>query len=156
MKRCGSAAYEAVFVKWDGRLASDVNTMRFRHGIIWLLAVVLLAGLTACVGAPMRTGAPDDAKEYVGADSFNQGRTPRKYAWEDVRRVQPISFCYGRPLDEAEDLRAEAEFICKGGRVEYYGQDIGLRRCPLFQPYRMTFICFPDGALEATESSSLR
>ena len=118
------------------------------------LALALLLGLTACGGAPKRTAAPDDAKEYVAADPFNQGRTPRKFAWEDVRRVQPISFCYGRPFDEAPDLRAEAEYICKGGTVEYFGQDNGLRRCPLLQPYRMTFICFPAGSLDKSVSES--
>jgi len=38
--------------------------------------------------------------------------------------------------------------------VEYYGQDVGLRRCPLFQPYRMTFICFPPGSLGPSLSDS--
>jgi hypothetical protein len=118
------------------------------------LALALMLGLSGCGGIPKQTAAPDDAKAYVAADPYNLGRTPRKFAWEDVRRIQPISFCYGRPLDEADDLRAEAEYICKGGKVEYYGQDVGLRRCPLFQPYRMTFICFPAESLETSSSES--
>jgi len=117
----------------------------------FILAVAL--GLSACGGIPKRTVAPDEANDYVASDPFNQGRTKRKFAWEDVRRIQPISFCYGRPFDQAEDLRAEAEFICKGGTVEYFGQDLGLRRCPLLQPHRITFICFPAGALDGTAAA---
>lgn len=117
-------------------------------------ALVLAAALVGCGGAPKRTSVPNEARVYAAEDPFNQGRSAREFAWEDVRRVQPISFCYGRPLDDAPDLRAEAEYICKGGTVEYYGQDVGLRRCPLFQPYRMTFICFPAGSLESSVTES--
>jgi hypothetical protein len=124
------------------------------HGAMWRVAVLAgLLGLTACTTGPMKTSAPDEARDFAANEPYNAGRIPRQFAWEDVQRVQPVSYCYGQPLDTVEDLRDEAAFFCKGGTVEYYGQDIGLVRCPMFQPNRMTFICYPEGAVESSAVS---
>jgi hypothetical protein len=118
---------------------------------MWRVALLAgLVGLAACTTGPMKTSAPDEARDFAANDPYNTGRVPRQFAWEDVERIQPVSFCYGQPLDRAEDLRDEAAYFCKGGTVEYYGQDIGLVHCPLFQPNRMTFICYPAGAVESS------
>jgi hypothetical protein len=39
----------------------------------------------------------------------------------------------------------DAQEICKGGTVEFVGQDTHLAECPAFQPLRVTYMCYPGG-----------
>ncbi len=120
--------------------------------MIVLLALVLPLLAAGCAG-PYKTTVPEEAAKQASTDSRNLGRAPRKQFWQDVNRVQALSFCYGGGLNTAEQVIEEAQVACKGGTVELHSQDIGLRRCALFQPHRVTYICTPNDLLEASDSN---
>ena len=107
-----------------------------------VLVCLLMMGLAACSGPVGTVSSPRKASALADGDPSNIGKKPRKAAWQDVTLVQAISYCYGA-TDTPEAMLEEARDFCKGGEVKYYGQDTYLRKCPLFQPHRITFICYP-------------
>ena len=72
------------------------------------------------------------------------GQPPaRRFTWQDVRRVQAMSFCYSAGINRIQDVAGEAKDACKGGRLAIFSQENTFINCPLLQPVRITFICYP-------------
>lgn len=111
-----------------------------------LCLIMVLAMLAACSSPGSgRVEPPAEVAARAAEDPRNVGKKPRKALWQEVRLVQAIAFCYGRPLDTPERLMGDAQEICKGGTVEFVGQDTHLAECPAFQPLRVTYMCYPGG-----------
>jgi hypothetical protein len=108
-----------------------------------LLLVIALGMLVACTTGPGPVTSPAETAALAEGDPRNVGKEPRKALWQKVRLVQAISFCYGSPPDAPGELVSEAQAVCKGGTVDFVGQDTYLAECPLFQPHRVTFMCYP-------------
>lgn len=118
-----------------------------------LFAMALPLFGAGCGTSPYKTSAPDEVTEQASTDLRNLGRALRKQPWQDVNRVQAVSFCYGGGLNTAEQVLEEAQYFCKGGTLRLHSQDVGLRRCALFQPHRVTYVCTPNGLLETSEAN---
>ena len=110
-----------------------------RCGGLLLLAI----SLAACADAYFPVASPQEAVALAESDPRNDGKEPRKAAWQDIRLIQPVSFCYNEATASQEDLELEAKDFCKGASVEHFATSTYFRRCPLFQPQRITFMCFP-------------
>lgn len=124
-----------------------------------LLTILCLAGglaLSACSSGALRAPAPDQAKalaaeaaaaqQLEAAASERPARRGARRPWEPVRKLQALAYCVSSQLNTPEDLLVLAQADCKGGTLAFYGQDNGIRYCPLFQPHRLTFICYPPAA----------
>jgi hypothetical protein len=105
--------------------------------------LLLTVSLGACADAYFPVAPPQEAAILAESDPRNVGKEPRKAAWQDIRLVQPVSFCFNEANASQEDLELEAKAFCKGGTVEHFATNTYFRRCPLFQPQRITFMCFP-------------
>lgn len=116
------------------------------------IAFLCLAGilaLTACSSGAKKVRAPDAAVTLAteaAAATADPVRRGIQRPWDPVRKTQALSYCVSRQLNTPDGLLDIAQEDCKGGTLAYYGQDNGLRYCPLFQPHRMTFICYPPTA----------
>ena len=54
-----------------------------------------------------------------------------------------FAFCYSATGSDAKKLPEVARQTCGRGRLEYRGTDILFSDCPLLQPNRANFICYP-------------
>ena len=100
--------------------------------------------LAACSSGAKKVRAPDAAKALAAEAAAAAGPVKQgiQRPWDPVRRTKAIAYCVSRQLNTPDGLLAIAQEDCKGGTLAYYGQDNGLRYCPLFQAHRMTFICY--------------
>ena len=99
--------------------------------------------LLACARPFEPVTSPREAVDLTASDPRNQGREPRNARTQNVTLVQPVSYCFNETNRTREDMQLEAEDFCKGGSVRYFGTDTHFRECPLFEPQRITFICYP-------------
>ena len=106
------------------------------------LLTVLLA-LSACTRPFEPVTSPPGAVELAANNPRNLGQEPRNAPTQEVRLVQPVSYCFNETNRTREEMQQAAEDFCRGGSVSYFGTDTHLRQCPLFEPRRITFICYP-------------
>jgi hypothetical protein len=58
-----------------------------------------------------------------------------------------VAVCYGRLLNNAEEVRATARRLCPAGaRLQLIRQDSFFNDCPLLQPHRAAFRCRTETA----------
>lgn len=114
-----------------------------RH--VTLLCLAGFLALAACSSGAKKVPAPETAVALASEAAAAGGTVTIgiQRPWDPVRRAQALSYCVSRQLNTPDDLLAIAQEDCKGGTLAFYGQDNGIRYCPLFQPHRMTFICYP-------------
>lgn len=114
-----------------------------------LLAVAILGlALSACSQDTRRARIPEEASTYASQIGGADQPARRQFSWQDVRRVQAMSFCYSAGINRIQDVTGEAREACKGGRLALYSQDNSFINCPLLQPVRITFICYPPDLSE--------
>jgi len=110
--------------------------------------------LSACSSGAKKVPAPD-AAVALATEAAAAGGTVVvggiQRPWDPVRITQALAYCVSRQLNTPDDLLALAQEDCKGGTLAFYGQDNGIRYCPLFQPHRMTFICYPPVAAKPAD-----
>lgn len=87
-----------------------------------LLAGFLLPGLGACTLEPIRTEPP--AIEIQGKPAV-------------------LSYCYGSQVNQPSQVLEYAREDCPGGKLVFRGEDMLWTKCPLVQPVRATFLCYP-------------
>ncbi len=101
-----------------------------------LVACVLAAGLAACSARPYKVSAPASLTRALELE--------REAAAEAERPVPRIvSLCYGKLLNTAEEVLAEARYECQDGEVTLRDTDLFWTPCGLLQPVRASFICTP-------------
>ncbi len=109
-----------------------------------LLAIAILGlALSACSQDARNARVPKAASAYANEIGGPDQPPRRQFSWQDVRRVQAMSFCYSAGINRIQDVTGEAKEACKGGRLALYSQESSFINCPLLQPVRITFICYP-------------
>ncbi len=103
--------------------------------------VAALFGLSGCTTDPAPANGPKHLVQPILRDTQRAlvaGRTPSS-------KPAVLSYCYSNLINTPEQLEVEATEACErmGGRLEFYGEDTVLAPCPLFQPVRATFLCYP-------------
>ncbi|MEX0759217.1 MAG: hypothetical protein WD100_06530 [Tistlia sp.] len=104
----------------------------------------MLAGLLALAGCTTDPAPSAGPKELVQPiqrarqQALVEGRTP-------APQPTVLSYCYSRLINTPEQLAYEAGEACteRGGRLVFYGEDAVLTPCPLLQPVRATYLCYP-------------
>lgn len=92
---------------------------------------VVLSFLAACSPEPIKTSPPLTIAEQSKPVVAGSG--------------EPIvlSYCYSSQLNWSHQVMAAAREACPGGRLHFQGEDVLWTRCPLLQPVRVTFLCYP-------------
>ena len=108
-----------------------------------VLAALLLAGLAACA-QPFEVRPPREARRAVPpAPPLPGPLGPFDY---DLR-PRAIALCYGSLMNDPEEVMEKAQELCpNNGRIERVAEDVFWNTCALFQPVRVSFVCFPGPA----------
>jgi hypothetical protein len=108
-----------------------------------VLAALLPAALAACA-QPFQVPPPREAVLAVPPGPALPGPLgPFDYD----PRPRAIALCYGKPMNDPEEVRQAARALCPNdGRIERVAEDVFWNTCALFQPVRVSFVCFPGPA----------
>ncbi|WP_282610602.1 hypothetical protein [Pelagibius sp. Alg239-R121] len=107
------------------------------------LVLVGLLVLGACTPEPIKTAPPLEIEDQI-APSLEGGRKP-----------VVLSYCYSSQLNWSKQVLATAREACSGGKLHFQDEDVLWTKCPLFQPVRVTFLCYPPNS-ESSKQSLLR
>lgn len=107
------------------------------------LAGLVLVGLGACTLEPIKTQPPAAAAQGA-SPALKTGAEPRV-----------LSYCYGNQVNEPSQVLDYAREDCPGGRLVFSGEDILWTKCPLVQPVRATFLCYPAESEQPAANQSL-
>lgn len=104
----------------------------------WLLLAALLAGCTT-------NPAPVPGPKALTKPLARQLQAERVAGRPAPAQPQVISYCYGNLLNTPEQLedRAAEKCLAVAGRLVFVGEDAALTPCPLLQPVRATWLCYP-------------
>lgn len=102
------------------------------------IVVALCAGLAACAPDPYQIGA-------VTTPPWESAPSPELPSAEPPLgpRAHRISLCYGKLVNDPQEVLDEADYLCKGGRLIVEHQNTFWNGCGLLQPVRVTYICDP-------------
>ncbi|SMF60631.1 hypothetical protein SAMN06265365_12154 [Tistlia consotensis] len=120
----------------------EVRKAGRRRGTVPALGVLALAALLAgCTTDPTPTQGPKALVQPI------QRATQRALVAGVTPAPQPIvvSFCYSSLVNTRKQLREDAQARCYlgKGQLQFVGEDSILAPCPLFQPVRATWLCYP-------------
>ncbi len=107
-----------------------------------LLVLFSGLGLAACTVQPIKTKPPAAVIEKVAKE--NRGG----------QRPAVLSYCYSGQLNEPEQVLEYAREDCPSGKLFFQDDDILWTKCPLIQPVRATFLCFPADPAEAADPAT--
>lgn len=102
----------------------------------------MLLGLGACSPAPFKTSIPAGFDPAI----LKSGK--------DVPTAKALSYCYSSQLNQSQQVIARAQEDCSDGRLHFHDEDMLWTRCPLIQPVRITFICYPAKPAETVPEST--
>lgn len=102
---------------------------RFCCRAVFLSAVFSL--LAACSPDPIKTAPP------LAIDDQPKPAVP------GGGKPVVLSYCYSSQLNWSDQVLATAREACPRGRLHFQGEDVLWTKCPLFQPVRATFLCYP-------------
>lgn len=102
---------------------------RFCCRAFLLTAALSLAA--ACSPDPIETTPPLTIAEEVKPSVAGSGEP------------YVLSYCYSSQLNWSDQVLETAREACPRGRLHFHGEDVLWTRCPLFQPVRATFLCYP-------------
>lgn len=103
-----------------------------------LATVVVL--LAACSPEPIKTAPPKTIGEEPKPLIVGSGEP---YA---------LSYCYSSQLNWSDQVLETAREACPKGKLHFQGEDVLWTRCPLFQPVRATFLCYPPEKKQPKQS----
>ena len=128
-------------------LVRPESTMAFRDDAPRLfLAAALLALAAACSSDPYTIGTTRQPPwRFESVDALPAADPPFS------SRSRRIAVCYGRPLNDEQDVLAVVEERCKTGRLVVERRDAFWNGCGLFQPMRATYICDPVAVVSEDE-----
>ncbi len=96
-----------------------------------LLVVLSGIGIAACTVQPIKTEAPSAVIEKVAQENRG-GQTPAV-----------LSYCYSSQINEPAQVLEYAREDCPSGKLFFQDDDVLWTKCPLIQPVRATFLCYP-------------
>lgn len=96
-----------------------------------ILVMLALFGLGACTVQPIKTKPPSKVQQQVSGDI------------EGGRKPVVLSYCYSSQLNEPAQVLEYAREDCPAGKLYFHGDDVLWTKCPLIQPVRATFLCYP-------------
>ncbi len=105
-----------------------------------ILAVLSFAGLAACTVQPIKTAPRWEPQELV-----NPGI-------EGGQKPAVLSYCYSSQINEPSQVLEYAREDCPTGKLYFKEDDVLWTKCPLIQPVRATFLCYPATPGEAEQS----
>lgn len=105
-----------------------------------ILVMLSLFGLAACTVQPIKTTSPPAVEQKV------------RQAKQAGQKPVVLSFCYSSQLNEPAQVLAYAREACPAGKLHFQGDDVLWTKCPLIQPVRATFICYPADPAEPEQS----
>lgn len=105
-------------------------------------ALLLAALLAGCTTNP----APAPGPKALTQPLARQLQAERVAGRAAPAQPSVISYCYSNLLNTPEQLLVRAEETCEraNGRLAYAGEDAVLTPCPLLQPVRATWLCYPS------------
>lgn len=95
------------------------------------LVILSLLGLAACTVQPIKTAPPSAVVEKVRQENRG-GQAPAI-----------LSYCYSGQLNEPAQVLEYAREDCPAGKLFFQDDDVLWTKCPLIQPVRATFLCYP-------------
>ncbi len=105
---------------------------RFCRGL--MIVGLSLFGLSACTPDPIKT-SPRWTPEEQTRPGIEGGQKP-----------VVLSYCYSSQLNRPQQVWDFAREDCSEGKLYFTDQDVLWTKCPLFQPVRVTFLCYPSKA----------
>ena len=96
-----------------------------------IFVILSLIGLSSCTVEPIGTTPPSAVVEKAGRDAKG-GQKPTV-----------LSYCYSSQLNEPAQVLESAREDCPAGKLFFQDDDVLWTRCPLIQPVRATFLCYP-------------
>lgn len=107
--------------------------------VILCLSLALLAA--GCSARPFKIAASDSAKAALPAEA-DAAMVLGPFDYDP--RPRAVAVCYGAFYNRPKEVLAEAQMLCPNqGHIERVAEDIFWNGCPLFQPMRASYICYP-------------
>ena len=112
-----------------------------RRAIVVTGLLLAALGLGACTTTPAPIRPPKQVTDSL-AEQVEAAR--KRYPEREFQPPRVIALCYSSQLNTMRQVRRDANLRCEGEdkRLVLYGEDVVLTPCPLFQPIRITFLCY--------------